>query len=171
MKRISPLAAVPVFAAGFLAAVPQSANAAIDQVCADTVVLTWDPPLTNTPQTTNFTAAGQLVNCSNTTYSSGSYNDSGTISGATCTSLLAPGSGTRNLMWINRESSVFSYNWTATRVNGNIAVQFIGSILPGGVFGTANAKEVVVVPAPDLIACSSTGVSSLFGAGTLEIGG
>ncbi|RJL35679.1 hypothetical protein [Bailinhaonella thermotolerans] len=171
MKRISSLAAVPVLAAALLAAPRDDAHALVpDQVCVDNVVLTWDPPLTNTPRTLSFTATGRLSDCTSTAYSSGSYTESGTVVGATCTSLLYPGSATRTFVWTSGGSSVFSYNWNSTRLNGNIVYLAVGSINPGGVFGGDNAKEFITVPAPDPTACSGSGVSQLFGVGTLEIG-
>ncbi|MEV0232157.1 hypothetical protein [Nonomuraea sp. NPDC050786] len=171
MKRFSLLVAVPVLVAGFLMALPHAAHAVLlDQICADNVVLTWDPPLTNTPQTLNYTATGQLSDCSSRAYPSGTYSESGTVPGATCTSLFYPGSATRTFVWTSGGSSLFSYNWNSTRVNGNIVYLAVGSIRPGGVFGGNNAKEVITVPAPDPTACSSTGVSRLFGLGTLQIG-
>ncbi|WP_242911515.1 hypothetical protein [Actinomadura terrae] len=171
MNTISSLAAVPVLAAGVLVAPSHAAHALIlDQSCLDNVVLTWDPPLTNTPQTLAYTAEGQLNGCTDRTHPSGGYAESGTVPGASCTNLFTPGNATRTFVWTNGGTSVMSYSWSSTRLNGNIVYVAAGSIRPGGLFGGENAKEAITVLAPDPIACSGAGVSRLFGTGTLEIG-
>jgi hypothetical protein len=63
-----------------------------------------------------------------------------------------------------------SYKWASTRLNGNIVYVAEGSILSGGLFGGDNAREEITVLAPDLTACSGSGVSQLYGTGTLELG-
>jgi hypothetical protein len=171
MNTIPSLAAVPLLAAGLLVAPSHAAHALIfDQVCSDTVVLTWDPPLTNTPQTLTYTAEGHLSGCSNTAHPSGSYSESGTVPGASCTNLFTPGTATRTFVWANGGTSVMSYSWTSTRLNGNILYIAAGSIAPGGLFGGEHAKEQITVIAPDLTACSGSGVSQLSGTGILEVG-
>ncbi|MEW9555811.1 hypothetical protein [Nonomuraea sp. NPDC050783] len=171
MNTIPSLAAVSVLAAGLLAGPSHAAHAVIlDQVCSDNVVLTWDPPLTNTPQTLAYTAEGHLSGCSNWAHPSGSYFESGTVPGASCTNLFTPGQATRTFVWANGGTSVMSYSWASTRLNGNIVYTATGSIVPGGLFGGDPAKEVITVLATDLTACSGSGVSQLSGTGILELG-
>lgn len=166
MKTISSLAAVPVIGTGVLVAPSHAAQALIfDQSCVDKVVLTWNPPLTNTPQTLAYTAEGRLSGCSNRAHPSGSYAESGTVPEASCTNLFTPGNATRTFVWANGGTSVMSYSWTSTRLNGNIVYVAAGSIRPGGHFDGDNAKEEITVLAPDFTACSGSGVSRLSGAG------
>jgi hypothetical protein len=133
------------------------------------VVLTWDPPLTSTPQTLAYTAEGHLSHCSNRAHPSGSYSESGTVPGASCTNLFTPGNATRTFTWANGGTSVMTYGWTSTRLNGNIVYSATGTIAPGGLFSGDNATEVITVLALDLTACSGSGISQLSGTGTLEL--
>ena len=152
-------------------AAPATAHAAVDQACALSEVITYDPPLTDTPQTVTFRVSGQLFNCTNSSASTGSYAESGTAAGATCTGTLSPGSGTRVFTWTNSAiaPSTFSYNRTATRVGGNIQVVAVGSIT-AGTFTPDPAKSVGVGAHPDPTACATTGVSRLTAVGSVTIG-
>lgn len=162
-------------AAAHLAAVavlsPTTAHAAVDQLCTLNEVITYTPPLTDTPQTVTFSVNGQLFNCTSTSAATGSYAESGTVTGATCTGILSSGSGTRVFTWTNSAiaPSVFSYNRTATRVGGNIQVVAVGSIA-SGTFTPDAAKSVGVGAQPDPTACATTGVSRLTAAGSVTIG-
>ncbi|MFI9812574.1 hypothetical protein [Saccharothrix variisporea] len=150
---------------------PATAHAAVDQQCVLSEVVTYDPPLTDTPQTVTFRVSGQLFNCTGSSASTGSYAESGTVTGATCTGTLSPGSGTRVFTWTNSAiaPSTFSYNRTATRVGGNIQVVAVGSIT-AGTFTPDPAKSVGLGAHPDPTACATAGVSRLTAAGSLTIG-
>ncbi|WP_309111173.1 hypothetical protein [Saccharothrix sp.] len=150
---------------------PATAHAAVDQECVLSEVITYDPPLTDTPRTVTFHVSGQLFNCTSSSASTGSYAESGTVTGATCSGTLSPGSGIRVFTWTNGAiaPSTFSYNRTATRVGGNIQVVAVGSIT-SGTFTPDPAKSVGLGAQPDPTACATTGVSRLTAAGSVTIG-
>jgi hypothetical protein len=156
--------------AGSIVAIPV-AHAAVDQVCTLNEVITYDPPLTNTPRDVTFTVHGQLFNCSSSSANTGSYFETGTAVNATCSSLFGAGSGTRVFHWTDTAiaPSTFSYNRTVTRAGGNIQVEAVGSII-SGTFTPDPAKSVGTGAQPDPAACMTTGVATLTALGTLTIG-
>ncbi|WP_242911516.1 hypothetical protein [Actinomadura terrae] len=158
-------------AAPALVAVAPAAHAVAGQLCDLTEVVTYDPPLTNTPQTVTFDVSGQLVNCTNPAARTGSYHESGSATAATCTGILSAGSGTRVFHWNNSDlqPSTFSYNRVVNRIGGNIQVVAMGSIT-SGTFTGLPAKSLGVGLQPDPIACATTGASQLTAVGTLTIG-
>ncbi|MFI9006114.1 hypothetical protein ACIGNX_02615 [Actinosynnema sp. NPDC053489] len=148
-----------------------TAHAAVDQTCALSEVVTYDPPLTNTPRDVTFTVEGQLFNCTSGSAPTGSYHESGTATNASCSGVLAAGSGTRVYTWTTSAipPSTFSYNRTTTRVGGEIVVVALGSITSGS-FTPDPAKSTGTGLQPNPLACSTTGVSTLTAAGLLVIG-
>lgn len=172
MMRSGTIAVVPLVVAAVMSlGVTPSAHASVDQFCALNEVVTYSPPLTDTPQTVTFSVSGQLYNCTSSSAPTGSYAETGTVPNATCTSVLSAGSGTRVFKWTNTAiaPSTFSYNRTANRIGGNIQVVAVGSI-SSGTFTPDPAKSVGVGPQPNPIACGTTGVSQLTAAGSLTIG-
>lgn len=172
MMRSARIAAVHLTVAAVMSlAITPSAHAAVDQFCVLNEVVTYSPPLTDTPQTVTFSVSGQLYNCTSSSAPTGSYAETGNAPNATCTSVLAAGSGTRVFKWTNTAiaPSTFSYNRTANRVGGNIQVVAVGSI-SSGTFTPDPAKSVGVGAQPDPSACSTTGVSQLTASGSLTIG-
>ncbi|MEV5751547.1 hypothetical protein AB0L00_27305 [Actinoallomurus sp. NPDC052308] len=159
-------------AAPVLAGMAPAAHAVgLDQVCTLSEVVTYSPPLTTSPQTVTFTVSGQLFNCTSSSAPTGYYAESGTASGATCTSVLSAGSGTRVFHWNNSAlaPSTFSYNRVVSRVNGDIVVTALGAIT-SGTFTPDPTKSVGTGLEPDLTACGTTGVSQLTDVGTVTIG-
>jgi hypothetical protein len=154
-----------------LAGATPAAHAAVDQVCVLNEVITYSPPLTNTPQSVTFSVNGQLFNCTSGSAITGSYSETGTASNATCTSILGAGSGTRIYHWTNTAipPSTFFYNRTVSRIAGNIQVVAEGSIV-SGTFTPDPAKSVGLGVQPDLLACMTTGVPQLTALGVLTIG-
>ncbi|WP_345363461.1 hypothetical protein [Actinoallomurus liliacearum] len=150
---------------------PAAHAVGLDQVCTLSEVVTYSPPLTTSPQTVTFTVSGQLFNCTSSSAPTGYYAESGTASGATCTSVLSAGSGTRVFHWNNSAlaPSTFSYNRVVSRVNGNIVVTALGAIT-SGTFTPDPTKSVGTGLEPDLTACGTTGVSQLTDVGTVTIG-
>ncbi|WP_447002521.1 hypothetical protein ACRAKI_22705 [Saccharothrix isguenensis] len=167
-KNFMVCAAAAVLA---MAGTTSTAHAVADQSCALNEVVTYDPPLTDTPRTTTFTVSGQLFNCTSSSAPTGSYAESGTVHNATCTSVFSAGSGTRVFTWTNSAiaPSTFSYNRSATRIGGTIVVVAVGSI-SAGTFTSSPAKSQGTGPQPDLTACSTTGASTLTAVGLLAIG-
>lgn len=142
-----------------------------DQICTINEVVTYSPPLTDTPQTVTFSVSGQLFNCTSSSAPTGSYAESGAVPNATCSSILSAGSGTRVFHWNNNAiaPSTFSYNRIVSRVDGNIVVTALGSIT-SGTFTPDPTKSVGSGVEPNPLACSTTGVSQLTDAGLLTIG-
>jgi hypothetical protein len=171
MKFLRALA-IPALTAGSLIAVPQAAYGVVDQVCAVEEVVTYNPPLTDTPQTVTVTVHGELFNCTSTSNPTGSYTEIVTVPNSSCLSLLGSSSGVRTYVWRNSTTypaSVFSYNRTVNRVDALVEATFLGSITSGS-YTPSPAKEVVFATAPSPIACQTTGVSSVTSVGAVSIG-
>jgi len=171
MSRMGLFLAAAVLVPAGLVGVASPAHALLDQTCVVNEVITWSPPISDTPQNVTFTVHGQLVNCTSGSASAGSYFETGTASSATCTSLLGAGSGTRVFHWTNTAiaPSAFAYNRTTIRVNNNLQVVAVGSIV-AGTFTPLPAKSVGTAPQLDPIACATTGVPQQTAAGLLTIG-
>jgi hypothetical protein len=170
MRKLA-LLLVPALMTGVLAGLPQAAHAALDQVCADTEIITYNPAVTNTPQTVTVTVSGNLFNCTSSSATTGSYTETVTIPAATCTNVLTGGPGTRIFTWTNPAiaPSTFTYNRVATLVNGTVQVEFLGEI-SAGTFTPDPAKQEVTGLVLNPIACLTTGVPETTFAGTVEIG-
>lgn len=172
MKKISAVfSTAALVTTTLLAGMPGTAHAVFDQVCAVSEIVTYTPPLTDTPQATTITIAGNLYNCSSTSNPTGTYATTDFSPGASCTGLFNSNSGSRVLDWNNPAltDSAFAFNRTAQRVNGNIEVTFLGSIT-AGVYTSSPTKQVIAAPAPNPTACSGSGVRTFSFTGTLEIG-
>jgi hypothetical protein len=171
MRRVGLFLATAVLVPVGLVGVASPAHALLDQTCVVNEVITWSPPISDTPQSVTFTVHGQLIDCTSSSASTGSYFETGTASSATCTSLLGSGSGTRVFNWTNTAiaPSTFAYNRTTTRVENNLQVVAVGSIV-AGTFTPAPAKSVGTAPQPDPTACATTGVAQQTAVGLLTIG-
>jgi hypothetical protein len=169
--RKRALLLIPVLTASVLSGLPHAADAAVDQVCAVTEVVTHNPPVTNTPQDVTVTVNGNLFMCTSSSAPTGTYTETAFLPGTTCTNLLTSAAGTRVFHWINTAiaPSTFTYNITAIAVNGTVQVEFLGEIA-SGTFTPDPTKEELTGPTPDPIACLTTGVRQITYAGTLEIG-
>jgi hypothetical protein len=154
-----------------LLGVAPAAHAAVDQACAASTVVTYSPPLTNTPQTVTTTINSQYFNCTSSSAPTGTYTDTVTVPNAMCTVIFEAGSGTKVINWTNTAiaSSTFTYNRTSSRVGGTVQVELVGSI-SSGTFNPDPAKEEATGPQPDPTACATTGVSQIAFLGTLTIG-
>ncbi|QIS12291.1 hypothetical protein [Nocardia arthritidis] len=169
MKKIVLLFSVALAAGIFLAPSPV-ASAAVDQACTVNEVATFSPPLTDNPQTVTITTEGNLFDCTSGSAPTGTYAETLVVPGLSCTNLLVSGSGTRVLTWVGAAApSTFTYNRTATLVNGNVQVVFLGEIA-SGTFTPDPAKEELTGPALDPTACATTGVARHDNNGTLTIG-
>ncbi len=148
-----------------------AAPAGATTLCTGQQNETFAPGLTNTTQTTTFTATRTLSTClslADPTITSGSAST--TINAPfNCQSVLANGSSTSTIHWSNGQTSTFSFTYTATTVNGTDQTQETGTITAGEFTGRS-AIGLVTVPALDPLACAtSTGVTSLTGLFTLTI--
>ncbi|MFF0870002.1 hypothetical protein ACFYUV_50195 [Nonomuraea sp. NPDC003560] len=164
------LLALTVLVTTGLSLLPASvAHAAPLQVCTLQEDIVYQPPLTNTPQTVAFAVHGRLTACTDGSAPTGWYEESGTAAGATCTSLLSSGDGTRTFRWSSGEHSTFAYHRVVNRVAGYIQVIATGSIQDGRYQGLPAISQGLGLQ-PDPLACAGGGVTRLTAPGTLTIG-
>jgi hypothetical protein len=168
-KSGSSLALV-LITAGCLAATTGAADAAtVDQVCVGTWAVTYDPPITNTPQVVNGDLTGFFPACTNPVAPSGSYRQTFTDT-VSCATLLSAGTASRTYTWSNplAAPTTFAYNWTVSDVGGQAVITNTG-LVTGGTFDGASAEQVAVLVTPDVLQCAGTGISSLTGPTTLTV--
>ena len=139
------------------------------QICTLQERITYSPPLTNTPQTVTYTVHGDLTACTDGSAPTGYYDESGTATGASCTSLLASGSGTRTFQWASGGHSTFQYTRIVNRLVDYIQVIATGSSVEGAYEGETTTSEGRGLQ-PDPLACATTGVPQLTALGTITIG-
>ncbi|MGW0931412.1 hypothetical protein [Streptomyces sp. NPDC002644] len=169
---LATMTAGALAAAGLMVAAPSAHASGVDIACLiGTSQATYDPPLTNTPQTVDI-GVTETYGCTSlsTSVSSGSTAYSAT-SEADCllTANSYPGA-TRTYHWNDGRSSTitFTVSNAVRAVDGTTTVTSVGTVTAGlGVGGTAT--RVVVQPQLDLPACGTTGVSSTTGTATLAI--
>jgi hypothetical protein len=146
-----------------------AAHALPRQICTLQEHITYSPPLTNTPQTVTYTVHGELTACTDGSAPTGHYDESGTAAGASCTSLLASGSGTRTFQWASGDHSEFHYTRMVNRLIGYVQVIATGSIVEGAYVGETTTSQGLGLQ-PDPLACATTGVPQLTALGTITIG-
>jgi hypothetical protein len=169
MRKLA-LLLIPALTAGVLSALPQAAHAAVDQACTVTEAVTYSPPVTNTAQVVTTTVHGNLFDCTDSSAPDGTYTETLTAPGVTCTTLLDSASGTRVFHWpAPTAPSTFAFNLTSIVINGTAQVTFLGEIT-AGTFTPDPAKEVIAGPVLNPLACMTTGVSQTTYVGALEIG-
>ncbi|MFI7694669.1 hypothetical protein ACIBQ6_36785 [Nonomuraea sp. NPDC049655] len=162
--------ALAVLVAVGLSLLPASvAHAASLQVCTLQEDIVYQPPLTNTPQTLTYAVHGRLTACTDSAAPTGWYEESGTATGATCTSLLTSAGGTRTYHWSAGEHSTFAYTRVVNRLAGYIQVIATGSIQDGRYEGLPAISQGLGLQ-PDPLACAAGGVARLTAPGTLTIG-
>ncbi|GAB2968902.1 hypothetical protein GCM10027184_17380 [Saccharothrix stipae] len=162
--------AVVTLAASGLVGMAGSSRADIEQQnCTGTWSVNYDPPITNTPTTTNVKVTGYFFTCTNLLAPSGAYEQTFTDT-VSCTQLLVSGATSRTYRWSNPavEPSTFSYNWTVTRTGGQTVITNSG-LIASGTFASASAQQVTTLVTPDSLQCAGTGVSSLTGLSTLVV--
>lgn len=169
-RRFGSLLALVVVVAGAVAATAGAANAVtVEQVCAGTWAVTYDPPITNTPQVVRGNLTGVFPTCTNPAAPSGFYGQEFTDT-VSCATLLTAGAASRTYTWTNplAAPTTFTYNWTVSDVAGQAVITNTG-LITSGTFAGASAEQVAVLMTPDVLQCAGAGISSLTGPTTLTV--
>jgi hypothetical protein len=149
---------------------PADAEAAV-QTCVGTWAVTYDPPITNTPQLVAGVLTGVFPVCTDPQAFTASYTQVFTDT-VSCTTLLNAGSTSRTYVWGNPLAvpTTFTYNFTTTVVGGQVVVTNTG-VITAGRYAPGSAVQVATLVTPDALACAGSGVGSLTGPTTLTIYG
>lgn len=169
-RKLGTLLALVSTLAGSMAATTGAAHAvAVDQTCVGTWAVTYDPPITNTPQVVAGHLTGYFPACTNPVAPRGSYSQQFTDT-VSCATLLSAGAASRTYTWSNPLAgpTTFEYNWTVSDVAGQAVITNTG-LITGGTFAPASAEQVAVLVTPDALRCGGVGISSLTGPTTLTI--
>lgn len=150
--------------AGGLAAAPAAYGAPLSLLsCQGAETLTFQPPLTNTPESTQVHYAIDLDLCLLGGVTSGKSQGSFTVSASCTTISLLPPAFSDTYQWSNHTSSTVTYTAPVETVgNGTVIVTDTGTVTSGLDQG-AVANETTTLPQPNLAACAGTGVSELNG--------
>jgi hypothetical protein len=131
--------------------------------CQGAETLTFQPPLTNTPESTQVHYAIDLDLCLLGGVTSGKSQGSFTVSASCTTISLLPPAFSDTYQWSNHTSSTVTYTAPVETVgNGTVIVTDTGTVTSGLDQG-AVANETTTLPQPNLAACAGTGVSELNG--------
>jgi hypothetical protein len=172
MRSLARCTAALCVAAGSLMTVLPAHAAPSAILCAiGSQTASYSPPLTNSAHTTDVTIR---ENYSCTSPLSGVSSGVGSASiqeRASC--LLAVQPGVTDVItygWNTGASSTITFNRTnvARAVNGTTTITSLGSVTSGLGKGS-RAIRVVILPAPDLIACFTTGLAAQTGVATLAV--
>lgn len=138
--------------------------------CQGTETLTYQPPLTNTPEPTRVGYDINLNHCLLGGVTSGVSQGSFTVSTSCTTISLLPPAFSDTYQWSNRTSSTVTYTApVVTTVNGTVIVTDTGTVASGLDQG-AVANETTALLQPNLSACAGEGVSQLTGPYALTFG-
>jgi hypothetical protein len=173
MLRILRGLAVLLLTAGGIAAVNSPAYAtAGDATCTPpgSVVATYNPPLTMTPQTVTITVNSLWAPCVSATVpalTSASSNFTFTATNRSCATLVGAASYTSTVTWNTGQTSTMSINSNATMVGGVYTVITSG-IVTAGLFAGDTVIQNATGPGTDILLCTLGlgSVSSLYTLGT-----
>jgi hypothetical protein len=152
-----------------LATTAPAANATTLVTCAGTETVTFQPPLTNTPTSTQVHFAIDLSHCLLGGVASGHSEGDFTLT-SNCTALtILPPAFTDTYTWNTKAASTVTYTAPVeTDVNGSLVVTDTGTVTSG--FDTGGlANETTALPEPNLTACATTGVTQVSGTYLLTI--
>jgi hypothetical protein len=176
MLRITGTLAAILIAIVFLPfATPVSAATGSDLTCTppSSASLTFDPPLSNSPQAVRNTVARQYGPCVAPTHpdiTAGTSNASAVFPNGTCQSLLGSNPITLTITWNTGQTTTLSGNNVSSMVGVNLVSTTTGTVT-AGVFAGDTFVHNVVYTGQDVLLCNlGLGtVSSLYGQITLEI--
>jgi hypothetical protein len=138
--------------------------------CEGSFIVTYDPPLTNTPTLTEVTFHNDLDSCPIGGVTSG--DASGEFSAIrSCTTLdLPPHPATTTFYWNAGASSTiaFSLSTVDRLVNGTTVVTSYGTVTHGFDQG-AQAIHTAIQPQLNAIACAGSGVAQITGPELLQL--
>jgi hypothetical protein len=169
LRTIRVCLAVLVAAGGLVATAAPAQAVTVDQTCIGTWAVTYDPPITYTPQTVAARLTGYFPTCTDLLAFNGSYVQEFTDT-VTCATLLSSGTASRTFVWSNplATPSTFTYNWTVSDIAGQAIVTNTG-LITSGRFAQDSAVQVATLVTPDALQCGGTGVASLTGPTTLTV--
>lgn len=156
--------------AAVVSASPAVARAeAVVQSCTGTWAVTYDPPITNTPQLVTGVLTGTFPVCTDPQALTASYTQ-GFTDTVSCTTPLNAGSTSRTYIWGNPSAAptTFTYNFTTTVVAGQVVVTNTG-LITAGRYAPGSAVQVATLVTPNALACAGSGVGSITGPTTLTI--
>lgn len=176
MPRITAaLAAVLIAVASLSLGVGSSAATGTDLTCTppSSASLTFDPPLTNSPQPILNSVSRQYGPCLAPTHpdiTAGSSAASAVIPNGSCEHLLGSNPLTITITWNTGQTTTLSGNNISSIVGANLVSTTTGTVT-AGVFAGDTFIHTVVYAGPDLLLClAGLGtVSSLYGQITLEV--
>lgn len=173
MPRILNSLAVLLLTGAGIVAVGAPAHAAVgDATCTPpgSVVATYNPPLTMTPQTVTITVNSLWAPCVSATVpalTSASTKFTITATNRSCATLVGPASYTSTVTWNTGQTSTMSLNSNATMVGGVYTVVTSG-IVTSGLFAGDTVVQNATGPGTDILLCmlGLGTVSSLYTVGT-----
>jgi hypothetical protein len=141
----------------------------LSQTCVGTWAVTYDPPITNTPQTVAGKLSGYFPACTDSEAYNGSYYQEFTDV-VSCLTPLTAGTASRTFVWGNPAAgtSTFTYNWTVTDLLGQAVITNTG-LITSGKFANDSAEQIAALVTPNPLLCATTGVASLTGPTTLTV--
>lgn len=165
------LAAVLLTGGSVLATASPAHALPVSQSCTGTWAVSYNPPITNTPQLVAATLTGVFPLCTDLGAFNATYLQTFTDT-VSCTTLLNAGAASRTFVWGNpaAQPSTFVYNWTVTVVGGQAVITNAGSITSGR-YAPSSAVQIATLVTPDALQCAGSGVATLTGPSTLTIYG
>ncbi|SOB88446.1 hypothetical protein [Streptomyces sp. 1331.2] len=139
--------------------------------CQGVETVGYDPALTFQRKPVTVTTNGSFSSCadSGAQVTSGSYAERFTIAGASCDDLLEGFTTRRTFRWQNGTTSVIEATGSSNAVAGQVITTITGTVVEGYLQG-AKAVEVITLPQPGVLECSTTGVTGASGPTTLTVG-
>jgi hypothetical protein len=158
MRAIGRVVAAFLLVTTLIHVFPGSAQAGIDVSCVppSSIVVTYDPPLTNQPQTVSRTASiqyGPCVSVSHPALTSGTTIVGGTVT-TSCVELLRANTFVQSITWNTGETSTISGNRSVSIVGGTVTATSTGTVTAGLFTGSTFVQEAAGV-ATDIVLCTA----------------
>ncbi|WP_299538911.1 hypothetical protein [uncultured Streptomyces sp.] len=141
-------------------------NGLLDVTCTppSSASVTYNPPLTNTPQVSSASLNWQLGPCVSTSVpalTSGTHSAVNPPRTRTCLELLNTAAETRTITWNTGATSTLSLNRTTTVAGAVLVVTFTGTVT-AGLFAGDTVVATQTGPATDILLCT-LGLGSVSG--------
>ncbi len=174
-RVIRGLAAVLLAGTGVVAAHSPAHAAVADVTCTPpgSVVVTYSPPLTLTPQNVTITVNSLYTPCISSTVpalTSGTSNFTFTATNRSCANLVGAASAAPSVTWNTGQSTTMSLNSTANIIGGVYTVVTSG-VVTTGLFAGDTVVQNATGPGTDILLCllGLGSVSSVYTLGTTVI--
>lgn len=171
----SALAVIVFLAAAFAAVVTSSPVQADvgDIVCLPPTSssVTFDPPLTQNPQTVTVQSTNLFGPCTSVTHpqiTSGSTSGTFLVPNRSCLTLVGSGTSNSTITWNTGQTSSLSLNFN-TQIVGAVYTSTVSGIVTGGLFAGDTVVGNQTGPAIDILTCTAGlgTVSSIYTLGTI----